>query len=131
MVTSPAPNSTEIPNTERFLVGGENSLRGFRRGEAGPIDDEGIPIGAEAFGLINAELEYPLFDKLSAVLFVDAARVWSSTEQFGIYDDFVDVGLGLRYRTIVGPVRLEYGRNINARPSDPTGTLHLSIGFPF
>ena len=131
LLTGPGESKVEIPNTERFLVGGENSLRGFQRGEAGPVDDSGVPIGAEAYGLINAELEYPLFDKLSAVVFVDAARVWASTESFGIYDDLADVGLGLRYRTIIGPVRLEYGRNIDPRRTDPAGTLHLSIGFPF
>jgi outer membrane protein insertion porin family len=31
----------------------------------------------------------------------------------------------------VGPVRLEYGHNLNAREGDPNGTLHFSVGFPF
>lgn len=113
-----------LPPAERFLMGGENSLRGFQRGGA-------TPLGAEAFGLVNAELEYPLFDRLSAVVFTDAARVWETSEQFDDYGDYLDVGLGLRYRTIVGPVRLEYARNIDPREGDPKGTLHLSIGFPF
>ncbi len=131
LVSSPGENIVAIPYSERFIVGGENSLRGFRRGEAGPIDSNGIPIGAEAFALANAELEYPLFNKLAAVIFVDAARVWGSTGTFEIYDDFVNLGLGFRYRTVVGPVRLEYGHNLDPRPTDPKGTLHLSIGFPF
>jgi outer membrane translocation and assembly module TamA len=41
------------------------------------------------------------------------------------------VGGGLRWRTIIGPVRLEYGYNLNPRPKDPTGTLQVSLGFPF
>jgi outer membrane translocation and assembly module TamA len=40
-------------------------------------------------------------------------------------------GLGIRYQTLIVPVRLEYGRNINPRPGDPSGTLHFSIGYPF
>jgi len=40
-------------------------------------------------------------------------------------------GLGLRYQTLIGPVRLEYGRNLNPRIDDPAGTLHFSVGFPF
>ncbi len=131
MVSSPGDNATEIPNGERFLVGGENSLRGFRRGEAGPVDDADIPIGAEAFALLNVELEYPLLERLNVVLFADAARVWNSTGRSDEFDDLLNVGLGLRYQTIVGPVRLEYGHNIDPKPSDPEGTLHLSIGFPF
>jgi outer membrane translocation and assembly module TamA len=39
--------------------------------------------------------------------------------------------LGVRYQTIVGPIRLEYGRNLNPRPHDPLGTLQVSVGFPF
>ena len=41
------------------------------------------------------------------------------------------VGGGLRWRTIIGPVRLEYGHNLNPRPRDPSGTLQFSLGFPF
>jgi outer membrane translocation and assembly module TamA len=41
------------------------------------------------------------------------------------------VGLGVRFQTLIGPLRLEYGRNINRRPGDPSGTWHFSIGFPF
>ena len=39
--------------------------------------------------------------------------------------------LGARYRTIVGPIRLEYGRNLNPRPLDSGGAWHLSVGYPF
>jgi hypothetical protein len=41
------------------------------------------------------------------------------------------VGVGVRYKTVVGPVRLEYGRNLNPRVSDRESSVHLSIGFPF
>lgn len=131
MVSSPGDNATEIPNGERFLVGGENSLRGYRRGEAGPVDSNGIPIGAEAFALVNLELEYPILNQLNLVIFADTARVWSSTGNLDAYEDLASLGIGFRYNTIVGPVRLEYGHNLDPRLLDPTGTLHLSIGFPF
>jgi outer membrane translocation and assembly module TamA len=39
--------------------------------------------------------------------------------------------LSLRYHTIVGPIRLGYGHNLNPRPDDPSGTLFFSVGFPF
>ena len=41
------------------------------------------------------------------------------------------VGGGLRWKTIIGPIRVEYGYNLNPRPKDPTGTLLFSLGFPF
>jgi outer membrane translocation and assembly module TamA len=40
-------------------------------------------------------------------------------------------GLGLRWNTLIGPVRLEYGHNLTPREQDPSGTLHFSIGYPF
>lgn len=131
-VSSPGYNKIEIPNGERFLVGGENSLRGYQRGEAGPIDEEtGVPLSAEAYALLSAEVEYPLVDKLYFVVFTDAARIWRTTGYFEEYEDLYNVGIGFRYQTIVGPLRLEYGHNLNPRPDDPDGTLHLSVGFPF
>jgi outer membrane translocation and assembly module TamA len=41
------------------------------------------------------------------------------------------VGGGFRWKSIVGPVRLEYGYNLNRRTGDPVGTIHFSLGFPF
>ncbi|MBI1176937.1 BamA/TamA family outer membrane protein [bacterium] len=41
------------------------------------------------------------------------------------------MGGGLRWNTIIGPVRVEYGYNLNRRTFDPEGTLHIAIGFPF
>ena len=40
-------------------------------------------------------------------------------------------GLGVRYQTLIGPIRVEYGHNLNPRPGDPQGTWQLSIGYPF
>ncbi len=130
-ITSSEIGQKEIPDNEFYLVGGENSVRGYRRGEAAPLAENGKPTRVEAFGLFNLELEYPILDQLNVVLFADAARVWESTEFRDVYEDLASVGLGFRYNTIVGPVRLEYGHNIDPRPEDPRGTVHLSIGFPF
>lgn len=127
----PADNQSPVPETEFFLVGGENSVRGYRRGEAAPISENGNPLTVESFALLNFEAEYPIFDQLNFVLFADAARAWQYGSEEGRYEDFGSVGLGFRYNTIVGPVRLEYGHNIDPRREDPAGTVHLSIGFPF
>lgn len=122
---------SEIPPNEFFLVGGENSVRGYRRGEAAPLAENGNPTRVEAYSLVNLELEYPILDRLNLVLFADAARIWESAEASELYETLSSVGLGFRYNTIVGPVRLEYGHNVDPRPEDPRGTVHLSIGFPF
>ncbi len=64
------------------------------------------------------------------VLFADAvglAREGFATGRERLYS----VGLGLRYQTVVGPVRVEYGYNPAPRPHDPRATLHVAVGFPF
>ena len=130
-IFSGSPTSRNLPFNERLFPGGENSVRGYQRGEATSLTAEGEPIGAETFALVNLEIEQRIFSSFSVVLFWDG--VVFDQNQTGIpQKEFLQsVGLGLRWRTPVGPIRLEYGRNIDPRPFDPKGTLHLSVGFPF
>ncbi|AOS44102.1 Surface antigen [Lacunisphaera limnophila] len=65
------------------------------------------------------------------MLFGDALGTAASLRDYPSTDTLYAAGLGLRYQTIIGPVRLEYGRNLNPRPLDPSGTLLFSIGYPF
>ena len=65
------------------------------------------------------------------VVFGDALGTAVSLKDYPYSEKLYSVGLGFRYQTIIGPVRVEYGRNLNPRPLDPAGTLLFSIGFPF
>lgn len=123
--------ATNIPFNERYFLGGENSVRGYLEGGATPLDSNGDEIGAETYVLGNIELEQRVVERFSLVAFMDGVE--NSVDGFlgedseGLYS----VGMGLRYNTPVGPLRLEYGHNLTPRDSDPEGTLHFSIGFPF
>ncbi len=121
----------DLPNNKRFFPGGEHSLRGMTNGEAAPRNAAGEFTGAKSFTLFNLEFEQALTRRLSAVLFYDALGETAQLED-GLWDvKLHTLGAGLRYQTLIGPVRLEYGHNLNPRPADPSGTVHLSIGFPF
>lgn len=120
-----------IPFNERFFHGGENSVRGYQQGEASPLDTNGDAVGAETYALLNFELEQRVYSKFSLVLFSDTVLHLREGSLGGDGRVLTSVGLGLRYQTVIGPVRLEYGHNLNPRDPDPDGTLHLSIGFPF
>ena len=122
--------SDEIPFVERFFLGGENTVRGYKEGEASPLDENGNEVGAEAYFLTNVELEQRVFSDLSVLLFYDGVSN-SRDDLFNESDYLYSVGLGLRYQTVVGPIRLEYGHNPDPRKGDPDGTLHFSVGFPF
>jgi outer membrane protein assembly factor BamA len=122
----------ELPPVNKlYYPGGDSSLRGYSEGEAAPRAADGFFLGAKTYTLINVEFEQALTRQWSGVLFFD----WL-TESTRLRDYPGDVrlsslGLGLRYRTIVGPIRLEYARALNPRPLDAGGAWHLSVGYPF
>ncbi len=121
----------QVPTNKLFFPGGENSVRGYQRGEATPIDDEGKFQGARSYALLNLELEQMLSNSLSLVIFVDAVGTSSKIGKYPFDDTLASAGLGLRLKTFMGPIRLEYGYNLNRRQFDPGGTLHFALGYPF
>ncbi len=121
-----------IPLSERFFSGGANSHRGFPINQAGPRDPTtGFPIGGGAQFLNSLELRFPLrWQNMGGVLFHDAGNVYSKlgrisfrgsqrstqAEDLTVFDfDYMvhAVGVGLRYRTPIGPVRFDIGYNLN------------------
>lgn len=124
-------HAEDLPFNKRFFPGGENSIRGYQSGEASPRDSQGEIVGAETYTIGHAEVEFAITQNLSVVLFGDGLLTARYLSDYPGDTTLWSVGGGLRYSTPLGPVRLEYGHNLNPRPEDPSGTLHFSIGFPF
>ena len=120
-----------MPFNRRFLPGGENTIRGYREGGASPRGPEREVLGAEVYSLSTVEWEQALTPSWSVVAFADALLESDDIRDYPGDAFLLSVGLGLRYSTPLGPFRLEYGRNIVRRNKDRSGTLHLSLGFPF
>jgi outer membrane protein assembly complex protein YaeT len=109
-----------IPLAERIYSGGSTSLRAFPDFQAGPRDlTTGFPLGGNALFTNTFELRFPLYgDNLGGVLFHDMGNVYSSLGAFSLrfrqpnLEDFnytvQSVGIGIRYRTPIGPVRLDF-----------------------
>lgn len=120
-----ADPNTAIPLPEHFFSGGTTSERGFPDLQAGPRDSvTGFPLGGTALLMNQTELRFPLLgDNIAGVLFHDMGNVYSSpsaisfrTDQHGLGDfDYMNhaVGFGIRYRTPIGPVRLDLAYSIN------------------
>jgi outer membrane protein insertion porin family len=114
-----------IPFPERFFSGGGSSHRGFPENQAGPRDlTTGFPIGGKALLFNSTELRMPLLgDNIGGVLFHDAGNVYSSLDKISFrlrqrnlqdFDYMVHaVGFGIRYRTPIGPVRVDLAYSIN------------------
>ena len=116
----------EIPLAERFFSGGSFSHRGFPNNQAGPRDTiTGFPLGGKALFMNTFELRFPLFgDNLTGALFHDAGNVFSSVEKISLrsrqrnnqdFDYLVHAfGTGVRYRTPIGPLRVDLSYSPNA-----------------
>jgi len=121
----------QLPFNKRFFPGGENSVRGYQEGQASPVDADGNQLGAETYTQANVEFEQLITKNWSVVTFFDAVGFAQRRAGYPWDTGLYSVGGGLRWRSFIGPVRLEYGHNLNPRRHDPAGTLHFSIGFPF
>jgi outer membrane protein insertion porin family len=126
-----------VPLPERFYAGGADSLRAFPFNQAGPRDigaplvpggpssePTGFPLGGNALLINNIELRFPFIGQnIQGVLFHDMGNVYSSLSDISFrfhqnnLQDFNymvhDVGFGIRYRTPVGPVRVDLAYSIN------------------
>jgi outer membrane translocation and assembly module TamA len=131
LTTFGAASDRDLPVNKRFFPGGDSSIRGYQVGESAPLAPDGRYIGAKTVTLLNLEFEQTLTGNWTAVVFLDALGSASRLAEYPWDERLAALGIGLRYQTLIGPVRLEYGRNLNRREGDPGGTLHFSVGFPF
>ncbi len=122
---------TSVPIDERYFSGGGTTVRSFSERELGPKDTGGNPIGGEAFGILNAELEFPVRGALRGAVFVDAGNLTLLLADAGVEDVRFGVGAGLRYKLPIGPVRLDIAANPNPKRFEEWGAVHFSFGFAF
>jgi outer membrane protein insertion porin family len=124
-----------VPIYERFFLGGPYSVRGFRARSLSPED----PNTGERFGgnkeiVANLEYVFPLLPDLNfkGVLFFDAGNTWRQGE-FPFRDEGLRLaaGMGLRWYSPMGPLRFEWGWNLDAKPGEPKRVAEFTIGTPF
>jgi outer membrane protein assembly factor BamA len=128
----------DLPASERFFAGGDNSIRGFATDTVGApntIDPQGFPKGGNAVLILNAELRVPVWKEIGAAFFVDGGNVFERVTQFDFGELRGSAGFGVRYRSPIGPVRLDLGfkmdrREFNGR-LESASVLHFSIGQAF
>lgn len=122
----------KIPIHERFFAGGSNSFRGAEFDELGPKNiDSGVPVGGKALLLFNFEGSFPVLSSLrdlSGVVFYDVGNVFSGRDDLDLADMEHAVGAGLRYRTPLGPARLELGWNLTAPERRGKPIVFITIG---
>ncbi len=119
----------QVPLYERFYVGGIYTVRGLDFGEAGPKDPQtGDPIGGTTELIFNTEYIFPIFPamKLKGVVFADAGNSYENFVGFG--DLRYTSGTGVRWISPIGPIRIEWGYNLNRKPGESSNKFEFAFG---
>ncbi len=121
----------EVPLFERFFLGGANSLRGQRTRSVAPRDARGEVIGGDKELLFSTELLIPLLQRIRFALFFDAGNAYGFGQAFDPTDLRLTVGAGIRFFSPLGPLRLDYGYNLDRKTGERSGQINFSVGSPF
>jgi outer membrane protein insertion porin family len=121
----------ELPLFERFYLGGSNSVRSYKSRQISPKDEFGTRIGGTTEVLGNVEYIVPLPFNVRAAVFLDVGNVYGFGTKFDLTDLRTGLGGGLRWLSPFGPIRVDYGFNLDPRPGDKSGAFNFSVGSPF
>lgn len=130
-------NETDkLPVYERFYLGGLNSIRGFEYGKVSPIDAEsGERIGGDKMWYTNTEIIFPILETqgVMGVIFYDAGQVLDDNEEFFEFNESIKqaTGVGLRWLSPMGPLRLVWGYNLDPLPDEDESVWDFSVGGTF
>jgi outer membrane protein insertion porin family len=121
----------KVPDYEKFYLGGINSIRGFKYNTIGVIDPKTGQIeGGDQMVQFNLEFIFPIIPAagVKGVLFFDAGNVYNPGESINAGGFKKTAGLGVRWYSPMGPLRLEWGFNVDPQPGDPSNNWEFSIG---
>ncbi|WP_338084871.1 autotransporter assembly complex protein TamA [Desulfuromonas acetexigens] len=114
----------DVPTSLRFFAGGDQSVRGYAYQSLGPQDANGDVIGGKHLGVASLELERAFLTNWGASAFYDAGNAFNNLSDI---DWAQGAGLGVRYYTPVGPIKVDLARQIGE--PNPSWRLHVSVGF--
>jgi translocation and assembly module TamA len=121
----------EVPADERFYAGGGGSVRGLPFQSAGPLEGDD-PLGGRSLAEMSAELRMRLTDVLGLAAFVDGGRAFEESFPGSEGSMLWGAGLGVRYYTFLGPLRLDVAVPLDRREGvDDAFQLYVSIGQAF
>jgi outer membrane protein assembly complex protein YaeT len=127
-----------VPFGKKYFLGGATSIRGWGRYEVSPLVS-GEAVGGNSMLAFSEELRAVLHGNFGAVAFFDGGNVWARSYGFDLHDLRYAIGAGLRYQTPVGPIRFDYGYQlnpipdllVNGAPQTRRYRMHFSIGQAF
>lgn len=120
----------EIAPSRRFYAGGGASVRGYGYQDIGPRDVDNNPIGGRSLAEFSIEARVKAFGNFGVVPFLDAGNIYT-----GSLPRFTGLrygaGIGVRYYTNFGPIRIDVGTPLNPQKGDPRVAVYVSLGQAF
>lgn len=121
-----------LPPSERFYAGSETLLRGYNYLTVSPLNEKNRPIGGRSLMVYSLEARMKIWQSFGIVGFYDIGNVYSSSIPQFAHKQLQSVGLGLRYHTPVGPLRLDVAFPLNPRSHLDNGfQLYFGVGQSF
>jgi outer membrane protein assembly factor BamA len=129
----------ELPASERFFAGGDTTVRGFaldRLGTDETLDPQGFPQGGNGLTVFNLEMRAPYWKAVQFVWFLDAGNVFRRATDIRLDELRASSGIGFRYRSPLGPLRVDWGWKLSTRllpggGRERSNGLHISLGQAF
>jgi outer membrane protein insertion porin family len=129
-----------VPLYERFFLGGPYNLRGYQARTVSPVDpNTGEQIGGNKELVVNVEYLFPIFESfgLKGVFFFDMGNTWEQGEWPWDMKPWngpairYDLGMGIRWYSPMGPLRIEWGWPLNPEPDEDKVVLQFTVGTAF
>ncbi len=128
------PNTPDVPIFERYFTGGQDSIRGYDERTVGPLDpNTNDAIGGEALLLGSVEYTVPIIEIIKGAVFFDTGNVWDKVKNYGTGGLKSGTGFGLRVKTPIGPIKLDYGIPLDTVPGQTkkSGKFYFSVSRGF
>ena len=126
-----AGDTAKLPADKRFFGGGGGSVRGYGYHKIGPVNGQNVVVGGRSMIELGVELRIKITEEFGLVPFVDAGNVYNSMLPEPKSSLLVGSGLGVRYYTAFGPLRLDVGAPVPKRPHDDPVQVYISLGQAF
>ena len=136
--------SSFIPAFKRLYLGGSDTVRGYAFQELPPLDRNGNPVGGQSAFNASVEVRFPIYKEISGATFLDTGLLDLDPFRLNFSDMRYTCGVGLRYDTVIGPIRADVGYKLNpptgkdigdfANPNDIVGDrwrFYINIGQAF